>query len=124
MEFVTFKNSSKPKGVAYVRFQQPEDCKSALEYLHPKEDESQEEAKGDGKKDSEEMGSEDKKREVKAEGREHGKKAGTWIDGKIVTVDILDKKYPDEDPIQIKAEERRLKKLEKRREKERKINRN
>jgi hypothetical protein len=49
MEFVTFKNSSKPKGVAYVRFQQPEDCKSALEYLHPKEDESQEEAKGDGK---------------------------------------------------------------------------
>ena len=101
---MTFKNSTKPNGVAYVRFQQPEDCKVALEYLQQPEKEE--------KKDDEEIKDSDKKeykdeeegavKEKKKDGdkkEEKNQTKGTWIDGKIITVEILEKKYPDEDPI-------------------------
>ena len=66
---MTFKNSTKPNGVAYVTFQQPEDCKVALEYLQqPAKDdkidvkkEGEEEIKESDKKDDEEAVKEKKK---------------------------------------------------------------
>jgi len=57
-----------------------------MEYLQPavKEADKSEEEKGE-------------KEERKNEDKEAP--AGTWIDGKIIKVESVDKKYPDEDPV-------------------------
>lgn len=60
MEFVTYKNSTKPNGVAYVRFVQGEEdcCKVALEYLQPA-DEAKEEVVEEVKESDKKMEEED-----------------------------------------------------------------
>ena len=57
---MTFKNSTKPNGVAYVTFQQPEDCKVALEYLQQPAKDDKIDVKKEGE---EEMKDSDKKEE-------------------------------------------------------------
>lgn len=74
----------------------------ALEYLQPEKEERKDEEEikeSDKKEDKEEEEGAVKEKKKDGERKEEKNKKGTWIDGKIITVEILDKKYPDEDPI-------------------------